>query len=248
LEDRWVHFFDASMIGHCESGGLDCYNINSQRFDTRMYDGTEHRGSPNAGAAAWPDPIGGNWSKATAAILETTLTTLSDVASVSKGVTQIIDAYNDKPFDTERTDKIEFKADYSAYTRETVSHSVNFTADQVPNTSGMVDILSAAGDNGASYETSSWVYLYPEHDDISKNPPSASSTGTLRDTLDTMSQEKLAEYGIQRVKSSEVDEQTRRSSRFNIGGDQPSYIKSFNMDVEFGAENGSVVKGPQKKK
>lgn len=126
--------------------------------------------------------------------------------------------------------------------------SVTFTADQVPDTNGMVDILSSAGDVGHDHDTSSFVYLYPDDGDISKNPPSSTDDGSLRQTLDTMSQDQLAKHGIRRVNPSEISRTTRKNSRFDLSGERPTYIKSFDMDVEFGAENGTVISSPSTNK
>lgn len=243
IVDRWVHFFDATMTSHCESD-TDCYNIDSQRFDTRFYSGTEHNGVPSAGAAAWPDPPGGNWSQVVDTVVEESLGTLSTLVGLGQSVDEIIDAYNAKPFDTEQTDKIEFEADYSAYTRKTASHSVNFTADQVPGTDGMVDILSGAGDVGHDHITSALVYLYPDSGDMNKNPPSSTDAEGIRDTLDAMSQEQLSEYDTLRVNPSEISQTMRKNSRFDLSSERPTYIRYFDVDVEFGAENGTVVSSP----
>lgn len=240
LQDRWVHFLEATFTGTSDSGSTTSYNIDKQLFDTRFYNGTEHNGSPTAGSAAWPNPPFGNWSQVVDAVVEGSLGAPSTIASIALSVDDIKDAYEDNPFDTEQSDKIQFEADYSGWTRENASHSVNFTADQVPGTDGMVDILSAAGDLGAEYNTSSWVYLYPEDDVMYQTPPGSRSVD-LQESFDTMSNQQLAENGVQRVNPSKLSKQTKRASRFDLRDNGPTYVKSFNMDVEFGAENGTAV-------
>lgn len=248
LVERWVHFFEASFTATVESD-LQSYNINKQFFDTRFYGGTEHNGAPSAGSAAWPDPPIGNWSQVVDAVVEASLGALSTVASLGLSADDIKEAYENDPFDTERSDKIYFEADYGGYYRESASHSVNFTADQVPGTDGMVDILSAAGDIGAANPTAAMVYLYPEDDTLYKYPPGSrssasvqdsSKTTSIRDSFDAMSQAELAEQGVKRVNPSELSKQTIQESRFNLRNNEPTYVKSFNFDVEFGAKNGSV--------
>lgn len=240
IEERWVHFLEATMTGTCDSSST-CYNIDKQLFDTRFYSGTEHNGAPSAGSAAWPNPPFGNWSQVIDAVVEASLGALSTIASIGLSADDIKDAYENDPFDTEQSDLIYFEADYSGWTRETASHSVNFTADQVPGTDGMVDILSAAGDIGAAYNTGAWVYLYPDDGTMYDRPPGSRSSVSLQETFDTMSEKELAANGIERINPAELSEQKIRQSRFDLSGNRPVYIKSFDMGVEVGAENGTVV-------
>lgn len=248
IEDRWVHFLEACFTATCDSS-LDTYNIDKQYFDTRFYDGTEHHGSPDAGSAAWPNPPLQNWSEIVIDVVQGSAGALSTIASFGLSASEIMDAYGNKSFDTKQTDKIYFEAGYGGYAREDASHSVNFTADQVPNTIGTLHISSAAGDNGGPSDVLSEIYLYPEDNAMYKDPlNTTSSTESLQSTFDNMTQAQLAEYGVKRVDPNSLSKQMIRQSPFDLSGGKPVYIKSFNFDVEFGAENGSVVSTPSTKK
>lgn len=245
VKERWAHLLEASFTATSDTN-VESYNIDKQFFDTRFYDGSENNVSPNAGSAAWPNPPLGNWSQVVDAVVESSLGALSTVASIGLSHDDIKNAYENDPFDTDKTGKISFEADYSGYTRESASHSVHFTADQVPGTTGTIDIVSAAGDIGSSSDTSAGIYLYPEDDAMYKDPLHTSSE-SIQSSFDTMTQAQLAERGIKRVDPTSLSEQMIRQSPFDFSGDGPIYIKSFNFDVEFRAENGSVVSTPSTK-
>lgn len=162
-------------------------------------------------------------------------------------------------------DQIEFIANYGFWSREKASHHVNFVADQIPGESGMVDVLSAAEDQGAAYETGSFIYMYPEGKDLDKpqnyslstmsntesgvtnldnsnNPPTDGGRefGT-RKALDAMSERALERRDIKRIDPSEVSAEQARKSKFDFSGDKPAYIAKFGFDVEFDTKNGTSV-------
>ena len=231
LEDRWAHFFDATMCARCED---DCYNIESQSFEAVMSQETEHNASPDAGAAAWPDPPGGNWSEVGMTVLEESLGQLSQLVSLAQSADEIMDAYEEEDFDTEDSDEIEFQADYW-WTRHTASHSVQFVADQPPETNGAIDVYSGVGGSGG---VEAYVLMCPKGGDMGTVLPSP-------DTLESMSDEELNEHRITRINPAEVERnpELARKSRFDLSSERPNYIASFPIEVEVGAEGGSVVKG-----
>lgn len=248
--ERWAHFLEASFTAKDTffAGG----NIFDQRFDTRFNGATEHNLTPTAGSAAWPDPPGGNWGEVLKVILEESITSLNAVANFTKTASEVLDAYQEEDFSTEETERIEFETSYRALTRDECSHSVNFVADQEPGTDGMVDILSGAQDN-VNEEVNALMYLYPDSGDLPK-PPQYSTTnmdmsdsGTdtpYMDMFDKMSEEELAEHGIQRVPF----EQHQRERVSPDGGPsdrdppkRPIYTTSFDPVVEFEAENGRIA-------
>lgn len=245
LVDRWVHFLETTFTATSDTS-TGSYNIYKQFFKTQFYDGTEHNGSPSAGSAAWPDPPLGNWTQVVDAVVEGSLGALSTIASIGLSADDVKNAYENDSFDTDRTDKIELGDNYSGYTRESASHSVNFTADQVPGTLGTLHIVSGAGDVGSSSDVSAEIYLYPKDDDMYKDPIDTQS-GSLRSSFDTMTQAELAEYGVKRVDPKNISEQTIKRSPFDFNGNKPIYIKPFSFDVEFGAENGSITSSPTTK-
>lgn len=244
-EDRWVHFFEANMVAMDTADGS--YNISGQEFDTRMLSDTEHNGSPIAGSTAWPYPESGNWDSVTKEILEGGLGIASNLFSFGSTADNVIDAYGSRSFDTTNSDKISFETSY-AIQREKASHHVNFTADQPPDSNGMVDVLCVAEE---ILNVSGSIYLYPESDNLPKpehydEPTSLRTADTAekseyRKMLDAMSDEELAEYGVKRVDSSDISIEAADESKRNLQSDHPSYITSFDFDVEYNAENGNIV-------
>lgn len=239
--ERWAHFLEAGFCAKDTffAGG----NIYDQRFDTRFYDGTEHNLTPTAGAAAWPDPPGGNWGEVLKVLLEESITSLSAVANFTKTASEVLAAYQEEDFSVEEMERIEFEANYRGFTRDECSHSVNFVADQKPDTDGMVDILSAVQDN-VNEEVGAWIYLYPDSGDLPK-PPQYSATNTpYMDMFDKMSEEELAEHGIQRIPFEQQQRDRVSPDRRPSDRDPPKrpiYTTSFDPVVEFEAKNGQII-------
>lgn len=134
--------------------------------------------------------------------------------------------------------------------KETVSHSVHFVADQDPNSSGMVDTVAGAHDYGIGQDVIPFVYMYPDEGNLPEPSGYTSSTTSSTSTsdnsgyqemLDGMSQKELAKYGINRVKASKPVAPRSMTGQSKSRDRDHKYIKNFNMDVEFGAEGGTVV-------
>ncbi|WP_128906633.1 hypothetical protein [Halorubrum amylolyticum] len=153
-----------------------------------------------------------------------------------------MDAYQEEDFNVEKMEHIEFEANYREFSRDECSHSVNFAADQKPGTDGMVDILSAAQDN-INGEVGAWVYLYPDSGDLPKPPQYSATTTPYMDMFDEMSEEELAEHGIQRIQSEQRQDRISPDRRPSDRDPpkRPIYTTSFDPVVEFEAKNGQVI-------
>lgn len=248
LKERWRHYLEASF---CATDTYQVNNIWGQRFDTRFYNGTEHNGVPTAGSAAWPDPPGGNWGAVLEVVLENAITSLSSIANFGRTAQEVKEAYNEEDFSVKEMDHIEFDANYRHYTRNDCSHSVNFVADQIPDTTGMVDVLSVANDTDID-EVGPYIYIYPDdgnipeptHHDTSTASTSGSSGGSdsntpYMDMFDNMSQGELAQHGVQRIPSSQTAK--LGPNRTPSPSDRPTYVTTFEPNIEFGAKNGEIV-------
>ena len=230
IVERWAHIFEASMCARCED---NCYNIESQNFEALMNQETEFNdGNPTAGAAAWPDPPGGNWSEVAETVLKEALGELVSLVSVAQTADEIMDAYEHEDFDTEHQNELSFEANYLT-TRHTASHSVDFIADQPPETNGAIDVYSGVGGTGG---VEAYVLMCPKGEDMGTVLPEP-------DTLDSMSTKELNERGITRIEQSAIERNAEqvRNSRFELNRDGPNYIASFPMEIELGAKGGSVV-------
>lgn len=238
-------------MSFCATDTSGNYNIFDQRFDTRFYSGTEHNDLPDAGSAAWPNPPGGNWGAVLEVIIENAITNLSSLADFAYTAQEVKGAYEEEDFDVEEMDHIEFEANYRWYTRTECSHSVNFVADQVPGSSGMVDILSVTSDAGID-DVGPYIYLYPEDDEIpepSHHDTSSTSTATTSessggktpymDMFDAMSTSELADYGVKRIPPGQAEQIAPHHTP--NPSDRATYVTSFNPTIEFGAQNGVVV-------
>lgn len=249
IKERWAHKFELSTVGVCEYRADGCYNIYSQEFEAKQeYDHhpVEIHEYPRAGAAAWPDPPGGNWDKVLLAILEEAVTELSAIADSVKGASEIYDAYKQTGFDTEQLRKITFQNNYRTVSRKEASHSVRFTLDTIPEgmgTAGTARITGGVGESG--YDSVSGSFTVHMGNEFA-NPPAPLDRGgvrdseSLRDSLDSMSGKELKEHGITRIHPSDVPRDVAERSRFDLGGSKPSYLKSFPMRVEF---EGQTSKG-----
>jgi len=252
LKERWSHAIEVSMSGACSDhpGGV-CYNIDSQAFEARLYGDVEQHVEPNAGAASWPTPPGGNWSEASDAVVQNSLTTLSNLASVGFGAEDVIDAYHEENFDTSGSSNpaIEFLEEYDVVTRHTASHFVRMQIDQVPGGSydGMVDMLAGVSKGNDLWETQAWAYVYPAGEDDANIVPDAGlhdsaskyrkGNKTLREKLDQMSRRELRERGIRRVTPAEIDAnpELEQQAPFTLDRDRANYIASFPVEAGAGA-------------
>lgn len=237
-KSRWNHLFESTMFGKAESG----YNIEKQSFKAEYFGGAEHNGSPNAAAASWPDPPFDNFTPVAKKVIKSCLTAASTVASVVLTDADIMEAYGKKNFGTNSSSNISFTGDYTYSLRAKVSNSVHFEVDTVPGNSGIVDITSSATDVGTGENVGATISATMQDDAyyFEQNALQESSV-TLRDTLDAMSERQLAKHNIHRINPSEVSAEVARNSRFDLSKDRPSYIKFFDPQFEFAAENGSVV-------
>ncbi|WP_312912674.1 hypothetical protein [Natronosalvus caseinilyticus] len=234
-ETRYAHFFEASMCATCTtSSGRTCYDISNQAFDTLFYGGSENNVTPVAAATAWPEPSGGNWDSAYEALVDEVVGAVSDIASVYYGTQAVLDAYDEVPFDTNARDQIVFEQPYSFTSRYQANHQVNFQADQIPGSDGMVDILSVVS-RDTMWSNSTVVYVYPDSDDIgnvSPNPSTYNTTSeTMIDAYDRMSDKELKDHNLKRIYPSEVPEKVRRNTPFELTPGKPTYVTSFDMDV-----------------
>ena len=194
------------------------------------------------GSAAWPSPLGGNWGEVLEVILKESISSLSTVAAFTKTASEVIDAYQTEDFDVVEMDHVEFDANYRGLTREECSHSVAFTADQQPDTDGMIDILSSAQDS-LNGDVGAVVYLYPESGDLPKPPQYSDTTTSYSDMFDEMSEEELAEYEIQRIpyeqRKDRIPSHQKPSDR--DVPKRPVYTTSFEPDVDFDVKNGRII-------
>lgn len=250
LKERWKHAFEVITIGQAGDDSDEYYNIDSQSFKAVMKDATEHHSHASAGAAAWPDPQGGNWSAVTEELVENSLSELSSIVGVGLVANAILQAYNSKGFDNNKDNTIKFSSDYSSWTRTKASHGVQLFAFQPPNTKGKVNITGSIGDAAAGpVEGTIKVLIDSSQTDgsIGSNTVTSSSgTPTLSKerlkNIDSMSEKELAKYGIKRVNPSELSEKTRRNSRFDFSGSGPTYITVFDTHVEHEVDGGTVAK------
>jgi len=242
--ERWAHYLEATFLG--KDTYDDSYNIYGQSFETSFTDkDTEHNAIPKAGAAAWPNPPGGNWGKVLEVIIKESLRTFSKVADFAYTADEIRDAYEEEDFSTNNRERIDFSANYSYYTRSECSHSVRFVADQVPDRYGCLDVAGAADETQDPVESN--MRLFVRKDDIQKPKSSSDSSSSSQsstpymDMFDSMSHEELKSQGIQRVPAGESAEISPHDTHDSTLLDRPTYITSFEPKIHFGGANSKPI-------
>ncbi|WP_135664218.1 hypothetical protein [Halorhabdus rudnickae] len=215
--EYWKHRFDLSNIGHSAPLGSDkTYNIGEQWFkcgpaypDYDPEDPIKFYDVPVAGACAWPNPPGGNWSEVIKEIVEKAATEANQIVNLAHTASTIYNAYQEKSFNSEGPDSIKLKKDYNAVKRNESSHSVHFSIHTVPGGYNTAKIESGISYGGGSDEASVEFKVDITDDTVTPLTKSEGSStniqSSLRSRFDQMSQDELDEIGVMRVYKSDLE-------------------------------------------
>jgi len=265
-DEYWAHNFEIATVGKSwvpDKG--DVYNIISQEFSAEAHGNAIFNLAPNnddwVGAAAWPNPPGGNWSQLTDETASIAAGNASDVVEISQTYQDLMNAYKTEGFETSGPG-LGYQSEYKTITRTTCSHGLRFMVDQETTSDpppcypppclsprekeessvekhiygDAMTITTGVSEGDAWWETAAEFEIQLSSDQ-GASPSNRSATGISRDRLDGMSERELAELGILRAQST-TDLSTSTKSKLPepqlnslTETQKPTYLTTFDMGV-----------------